>query len=290
MEGSSSLRLLHPITVFLFQAALTICAVGFTTPSSVIRLAMIPLILACMYAVRSDYLDSFPREVFASIVAGSTYSGFLQYLDIVILSQWSFDGHDPEIDVPKLQRRPITREKMSTLGDKTNKGADVTSVGDPPFSASFSAMNRRFQYGYFINSANRLIGTDHQVKNVPNYITSDPDFVPSRARFLLRKISIFCICYLALDLATVSANPPENNSQFRLEKIPFFRRLGEVNSDEIIQRLVASVANWAAAYCVMQCYMGAWAAFCVALGDDPKYWRPNFGPLSEGYTIRRFWG
>ena len=149
---------------------------------------------------------------------------------------------------------------------------------------------QRLQHGYFINSASRLIGTSLQVKNVPSYSTSNRGHIPSRTSFLRRKVLIFCICYTLLDLATSSAKPAENQIHYRLDKIPFFARLGDVTNEEIIRKLVGGVAYWTASYCTMQCYMGAWAFICVACGSDPKYWRPNFGPLSEGYTIRRFWG
>lgn len=261
---------------------------------------MIPLSLASIYAVSSDYLDSFPCRVLASIVVCTSYLTFLQYLDIVVLSQWSFDRQGPEVDILKqqlqlqLQRKQNTRKNKGTHlvdGAAASEHAEYASAGGPSFSASsFSVIKRRFQYGYFITSASRLIGTDYQVKNVPNYSTSDPDFIPNRAQFLLRKIWIFCICYIALDLATVSNQSEENASRFNTKKIPFFRRLGEVTDDEIVQRLTASMAHWAVVYCLLQCYMGAWAVLSVALKSDPKYWRPNFGPLSEGYTIRRFWG
>lgn len=276
-------KLLHPITVFLIQNAFTIFTIAFTSPSSTIRLALLPLSLASIYVIYPNYLDLLPRGVVASILAGSTFANVLQYVDLVILSRWSLDRKGPSA-VPE-QNKLVNGKKQITKGTTDTK--DDTS-GDPP--SPFSAIYQRFQYGYFINSASRLIGTNYQVKNVPEYLTSNPSYIPSRALFLRRKAFIFCVCYLLLDLATASAKAEENHIHYSLDRISFFHRIGEVSSEEIVRKLVGGVGYWTASYCTMQCYMGAWAMLCVVFGGDPKYWRPNFGSLSEGYTIRRFWG
>ena len=237
--------LLHPIIFYFVQNALTISTIAFTSPSSTIRFAILPLSLLCIYTIFPTYLDRLPRGVVASVVSGTTFANILQYIGLVVLTR---------------------------------------------LSCKQQGLYQRLQYGYFINSASRLIGTPLQVKNVPFYSTSDRAHIPSRTSFLLRKALIFSICYIVLDLATSSAKPAENHIHYSLNKIPCFTRWGDVTSEEIIRKLVGGIAYWTASYCTMQCYMGAWAFISVACGSDPKYWRPNFGPLSEGYTIRRFWG
>lgn len=171
-------------------------------------------------------------------------------------------------------------------------GAKKDEAGNGKSSSSLlESLYQRLRYGYFISSAPRLIGTKYQVKNVPPFKTSNPAYIPSRASFLLRKALTVCVCYLLLDLATSSAKPAENRILYSLDKIPFFSRLGDVSGKEISRKLVEGVGYWTASYCTMQqCYMGAWAFLCVVCGSDPAYWRPNFGSLSEGYTLRRFWG
>lgn len=276
----SSAKMLNPITVFLMHYALTAFALAFISPSLITRLAIFTLNLVCMYVIYSDYLDSLPSEGVAMLVSQLTFLNFLFYLDFVVLSRWSFDGHGPAIAAK--QKREIAGEKEST--------AVVRDAARSGPGSAFSAFYRRLRYGSFISSSTRLIGTNYQIKNVPNYVTSNPAYTPSRAAFVLRKTFIFCICYLVLDLATASAKTDENHIRYSLDKVPFFRRWGEVNREEIIRRLIEGVAFWTMTYCTLQCCLSAWETVCVIFGSDPEYWRPNFGPLSEAYTIRQFWG
>ena len=271
---------LHPITFFFIQNTSTIFILAFTRPYHPLRTALLPFSLIYMFLLFPIYLKTLHSGVLASIVSGTTYANFLSYLDLALLSQWSFENGGPA-NIPE----PTKSQQISSRNEII--GASKPKAKEHATSGSFV---QRLKYGYFVNSAARLIGTPQQVKNVPAYSTSRPSYIPSRGQFLLRKLTIFCTCYLALDLATSSADPTSNAVLFHPSKIPFLARWRDVTSDEVAQKLVGSVAYWAMSYCTIQCYMGAWAFICVACGDDPKYWRPYFGRLSEGYTIRRFWG
>lgn len=248
---------LHPASVFVAQNAFTVFAFSFTKRSSRVRHALLLVSLVGIYAVFPTYVDRLPTRVVASIVAGMTFANVLSYVDWILLCQWSYEG-----------------------GNVYQKGRSSSRLSD---------VYNRLRYGFFVNANPRLIGIE-PVKNTPAYKTSDPQYIPSRASFLVRKSIIVCACYVILDLATSITNAADNPTRYAVEKIPLFGRWGEVTREEIITKLIGGVGYWAASYCTIQCYMGAWAFLCVACGSDPQFWRPYFGPLSEGYTIRRFWG
>ena len=278
----------HPMTLFVLQHAFSIFAIAYTRPYHPIRLAVLPVTVAYLYLLFPAFIDKLHYRVLASIMYGTICANVLTYLDRVILSQWSFENGGPvsytnhgthEIsnrnnNTGVAQERAIAPANSKSSSSKTPKGTPLL----------------RLRYGYFISSAARLIGTPQQVKNVPAYWTSDPSRIPSRSDFLLRKLLIFCICYFVLDVATSSADPVKNSVLYDPKRIPLFSRWTTVDSEELIVKAVGGVGYWTASYCTMQCYMGLWAFLCVACGDDPRYWRPNFGSLSEGYTLRGFWG
>lgn len=272
--------LLHPITFFLIQNAFTISIIAFTRSYHPVRTALLPFYLSYTVLLFPTYLNTLHNVVLASIVSGTTYANLLSYLDRIILSQWSFENGGPA-NVPELTKSEQLLSRNEIIGTAEPK-ADHRITSE--------TILQRLRYGYFVNSAARLIGTPQQVKNVPPYSILNPSYIPSRGRFLLRKLAIFCVCYLVLDLATSSADPASNAVVFLPSKIPLFSRWRDVSADEVARKVVGGVAYWAMSYCTIQCHMGAWAFLCVMCGDDPKYWRPYFGHLSEAYTIRRFWG
>ncbi len=241
--------LLHPITLYFIQKSYIIYALAFH-PFLPTRLGFLILILICLYASYATYLDKFPRGVVASIVSGTTFADVLQYLDLVILSGWSFDDDGAPVVVEGQTRYPSGAANAEADGTKKAKAASAKR------SASLlSDLYQRLQYECFISSAPRLIDTKHQVENVPPYKTSNQTYIPSRTSFLLRNALTICVCYLPLDLATSTTKPAENHISYNLDKIPFFSRLGDVDGAEISKKLAEGAGYWTASYCTMQCYM-----------------------------------
>ena len=279
----------HPIAAYVVQNLLTITIIAFTPPYHPLRIAVVPVTLVYIYLTLPTYLAKLHYRVLASIVSGTTFSNVLTYIDRVVLAQWSFDDGGPPPATKDLTAKQIaSRDEITSA-----TGNELTSHSDtePPAASSPTVGSwRRLRYGYFINSAARLVGTPFQVKSVPAYRTSQPLHIPSRSEFLLRKFFIFCFCYLVLDLATSSADTAANPVTYHPAKIPLFSRWNDVTNEEVVRKTIGGVAYWVASYCTMQCYMGAWAFLSVACGDEPKYWRPNFGSLSDVYILRRFLG
>ena len=177
--------LLHPLPVYLFQIILVSSILAFTSPSSPTRLAALPLQVTCVAVVISVALDRTDRIFEASYFAGSGIICLLQYIDTTLLSRWSF------------QTGSIATKSTTDSGSSSSKG-NVPSRG---------SIWDRLLFGYRTIFSYRSIGTSAEVKDVPPCSTTDPQYVPSRAQFLLHKIAIFLVCYTILDLAT--SGPPQ---------------------------------------------------------------------------------
>ena len=278
----------HPVTLLAVQNVMTIITIAYTQPYHPIRLAILLFILAYTYLLFPTFLHKLEHRALASILCGTIFANILSYVDRVLLSQWSFENGGP-VSPSDLQTKQVS-SRNKIIGVAQDQAISPTQSESLSVNTFNGTLWQRLQYGYFISSAARLIGTPHQVKNVPAYWTSDPSRTPSPVEFLLRKLLIFCVCYFVLDVATSSADPVHNRVLYDVAKIPLFSRWAAVDSEELIRKTVGGVGYWTASYCTIQCYMGMWAFMCVACGDEPQYWRPNFGSLTEGCTLRGFWG
>ena len=276
-SGSATSPLLHPAVVYLFETITVACILGFTTPSSPVRLAALPLLVACVAIVIPTALDRTGRIFWASYFTGSGITCLLQYIETALLSHWSFETRSSSL-VPR-----DLSAKATTNGGTNGKEGNTTSRG---------IVGDRLRFGYRAVFSYRNIGAPDEVKNVPRFSTKDPQYVPSRRRFLLHKLLIILVCYTILDLATSAPQQADVNAiNFSARKVPFFRRLGTVSGEDLIVRVATTLGLWVSLYCVIQAGTNFYAFLCVGLGiDERKDWPPSFGSLKEAYSVRRFWG
>jgi hypothetical protein len=93
-----------------------------------------------------------------------------------------------------------------------------------------------------------------------------------------------------LDLFGLFSDPTTNAASFSPEMIPFFARLDQVSSQEVIRRLVTTLGVGFGVYCVELGVHSIVAFLDVGLGiSEVQQWRPLFGSLKDAYTVRRFW-
>ena len=276
----SEMTFLLPLAYLAAQKLIIILFLAFTPPTSMIRAAFFPLLIIGNYYLVPSYTLYISRSAWIGFLAAVVLTGPLDYLEKLLLSQWSFQDYGPSAELRK-------RVDMEAAVGAEREGWTTTQIA---LIQSEKKTWERLKFGTWVCISNRYIASPYQVRNVPVYSTADPIFVPTRCAFLLREGSTSLICYLLIDLM-VRCNRPERNSSIYAEKyVPFFTRVGDLRVNEILERIGTTVGYWTGVYCSLQVYYSVISFVAVASGlTSPRDRRPVFGPLSNAYTIRRFW-
>ena len=268
-----------PISPFIYlpiQLSLIASLIAFSSPTSFLRPCLLPILVICNYALLSTYSSHITRTPWIAFVSGATLGQLLDYIEKLLLSQWSYEHYGPKTQT-------VITHKAEKGWDSINFSSRQSKLGDTILD--------RLKFGFWAASSNRYIASPYQSRNVPPYPYSDPSFVPTRSNFLLKKAAILVVCYFTIDLLAQGDQPDKNPILYGANRVCFFTRLDDVTMEEFIMRTITSVFYWVAGYFVVQGYYTGLAWLSVASGfDRPELWRPNFGPLSQVYTIRGFWG
>ncbi|KAG9237505.1 hypothetical protein BJ875DRAFT_453617 [Amylocarpus encephaloides] len=155
-------------------------------------------------------------------------------------------------------------------------------------SPKFLKMSGFQAFDYLIIN-HRNIGTPYAVRNIPTFSSSNPSYIPSRSKFLLRKFITIFAAYLTLDLMT--CQPAPDPGLYSRHQEFFFTRLNEVTWAEIRFRLLTNLNLWASTFLLIQ-YIYAIVA-CVCVGSflyEPRDFPPLIGSLEHCYTVRNHWG
>ena len=278
--------LLHPISLVISQVLLTALAISFTRPSSLIRPAGLPLVITAAWLIAAICLQRIPRMSLASIVAGNGPAYLLRYIDLVLLSKWSYETGGPTalLDPP----RPKQERRGNAVVSSSSSSSDGRTKSGLP-GTIFS----RLRFGLNMTLSSRFTNTPWEVKNVPPFSASDRNYVPSRSAFLRHNAVVSLICYLVVDFFSLAGQSPESNAvTFASQRVPFFTRLGEIEGEQLAIRIIASLTLWLNIYCITRMGYSILAVVAVGTGfsREVSAWRPPFGRLAEAYTVRRFWG
>ncbi|OCL14832.1 putative toxin biosynthesis protein [Glonium stellatum] len=276
-DSLSDPSLVHPALLATFGIFTLSFLVGFTSHSSLLRPAALPIILSCVYLITSNS-HLYMRDYWSGMLGGISCTYLLQYLDLCLLSQWDFTCNGPAKCTPS----PV----VSPDGRATN--VDGTIVSDP--SKSRGSFWPRLHFGLSSTFSYRHVNKPYESRNTPTFDEHRPGYVPCRANFLIKSAIIAGSCYLFVDL--VSAAPPENNAtRFGPGHVSIFGRIQDVTLQELTIRAFSTMTMWISSYCVLQCIYNAMSIVAVGSSLSPvKSWRPAFGSPLEAYTIRRFWG
>jgi hypothetical protein len=255
------------ISAGILQLSAIVLLLGFTSPSSFFRPAALPVLISCTYIIVVNSKDV-TISSWAALLAAFALCFFLQYFEMALLSKWSFEAKGP------------SSQKSASNGN---------AKGIPPNREGMFL--QRIKFGFDSMCSFRDIGTAYEVKGVPPFSSKDPKYVPTRKQILLKSILKFYICYLVIDLIESAPKPPNAGELYAAKNIPVFTRLDEISLEEIIQRIVGSAVWWVVLYCVLSVIQALLCIIFVGSGlNGAEEWRPLMGPLSEGYTVRGFWG
>ena len=260
----------HPLFLDIIQITTTALVVGFTTANSCVRLLALPLVLGIPWYVLPRCRERVQGDIWSGIIGSTSVFHCLTYVDLALRSKWCFESHGPSVPVYSAQ---------SSRQVKQASNAGRSTLADRLYFGFSSALNAR------------MIGTPWQVKGVPPFLTKDNTFVPTRSQFLLRTCLRLLTAYLVLDLLTAWGDLDKNPVIYSPDLIPLFRRVGEVTVEQLVIRLITTIALWTSIYCIMTILYSVVSLIAV-LSDasEARSWPPVYGSLSNAYTIRRFWG
>ncbi|KAI1460936.1 membrane bound O-acyl transferase family-domain-containing protein [Annulohypoxylon moriforme] len=250
----------YPLFDSLSVAFLTGSIIGFTSESSLLRIASIPIIGSLTWHCLLTCPRYIARSSWASAVGGYTLSLFTHYLDVAVLSRWSF-GNWGQSTAPSAS---------SKSGLKPSHQSEVVS---------------RMKFGFSMIFSWRFINTPYQARNIPPL---EEELRSSKARFLTHTAFTIAACYLLLDVMDSSSDKvPEFYS---IDKISLLSRIQEVSIEELIMRFFAAVGLGVGLVSFQRGVYNIVAFFCVAIGlSTPVDWPPFNGPVSEVSNLRYFW-
>ena len=278
MANPSLVLFTHALLPHLLQIVIGGLTIGFTAPSSPLRLATLFLLLLVPWRMDKPWSDVVQYDLFASFIAANGVAYAFQYLNTALITSWDFQHAGPSTPDPYLLLRSDAAEKLDQ-----SKGTQ-----DGPKSWRIW---ERLRFGYNAMTDFRRVDTPWEARNVPPFSYSNPDYVPTKSRFLMQRAANVIASYFILDLMKLRADTSMNATLFSPEMVPIFRRLDSVKVQELALRLAITVFTWISSVCVLTALSSILAIASVGTGlTEPRAWRPVFGSLSSAYSLRRLWG
>lgn len=268
----------HPLTIAVFLVCHCAVMIGFTSPDSLLRLASLPLQpLVASLLFRTEVMSRWGTGT-NTLVASFILSMPLQYLDLVLLSKWSFANQGPT--------RFSRSDKRHIKSGTAKEGAPASKDMARPDS-----IWSRLRFGLATTVSTRHLNTPYEARNCPHFSEKDKNYTPSRSSYLLKTLGIVVVTSFAVDFFFAINGLEGATISISTAKIPFFSRLNAVTLPEIIERLVISGLSFINTYLIVQAGYGLAGLLAVGSGiSNVRDFRPVVGDISLGYTIRKFWG
>lgn len=254
------------------MGVLSIIVIGFTPSSSLLRVALLPVLSAMTWHCIQTCTRDISRGPWAGTVAGYAFALLMHYVDIAVLSRWAFELQGPE--------RNLLTGAVRVPSTKPAGRSD----GDDPLRSELIA---RLKFGLSVFCSMRFINTPHQPKTLPRL---SEELLQSRARFLVHTAVRILFCYLFLDLIGSMSDSDVPARFYTLDKVSLLTRLHEVTLEEMVMRFGAAFASGASSICIQGGLYHIMAFLTVATGlQSPEDWPPYSGPISRAYSVRNFW-
>lgn len=257
---------------WLLVQATTGLAIAYTSPNdTVLRSAAIAAIIALGVVVQLDTLVPGRQLSFVGPMAAMNWVNVLNGIELLVLSRVSYPAQI-EWEQQKVKKT-------------TENNASGTSSGPVTHMS-------RFSWAFWTPYNYRRVQTPWQIKRLPCFKSSDPEFVPSRAEFLRRCTAKVLICGLLVALFTVDLQYPGLEEQLMIlwggdggagDVVSPARRL-LVQTSFMISFLVLTRSVIVGIYSTMALVM-------VTLSiTEPALWPPISGSIFDAWSIARLWG
>jgi len=102
----------------------------------------------------------------------------------------------------------------------------------------------RNAFGSDVSGLFRGVGTSFEIKDVPHFSKSDPQYVPSPAAFVAQKLFTVVAYYYVHEYAAVEPRFALNHDLLLPSRVPFFARLSGVSQEEVFIRVIVAVTCW----------------------------------------------
>ncbi|PYI08300.1 hypothetical protein BO78DRAFT_405792 [Aspergillus sclerotiicarbonarius CBS 121057] len=252
---------LNPLSSIGLQTAVVVTTIGFTSARSALRPGALLFVGLCTCHCISTALQYSVRTPWASLAGGYSVMLLLHFVDIGLLTRWEFPTDNRHDTTPADSSRATSRETSSP------------SCAD------------RLRFGIWTALNARCIGTPDQVRNIYR------SYNKGRAAFLLRAAGFVLLSYVGLDVLG-SMGDPEVGSRFLVaSRVPIFRRLSEVTTEEVIIRIFSTLSAAIGLVCSQGGFYNLFAFTGVLFGfSEPQDWPFFYGSLSDACSLRRVWG
>lgn len=264
------------ILYYFLQEITIILTIAFTSANSPLRLALLPILILIAHPIILSCSKTISRSVWAGIIGGFIISSIFLYVETALLSKWDFEAQGPTSD-PSTGHSPIKHKKEKRESCYSFKGDDT--------------IRERLKFGYAVTTNDRNVNTPWQVKGTPQY-SSDPSYIPSRTSFILYRLLTITTITLIVDLLSQQESTLEENSvRFSTDKVQIFTGTGEnLEPAQILFRFITVLVYWFSLAIIIEAYFNIWSVPSVLLHTKSvQEYRPNFGSVTEAYTIRQFW-
>jgi hypothetical protein len=259
--------------MLLFAFSLPVLPLIFTPPSSPLRMATIPLlaVIIISYLQTADLYIS--NKSFIAMSSGPTTLLLFSSIDYLVLQRLHLTADGTE----KTLQLGFISESIERKGEGIHhylrKAYDV----------------RVWEWAYQVIFSYRAIGTPRQVKHMPQWSKTDPEYAPSRGMFLLQRGSTVLGTYLVLDF--LNSQPAPDLAPFSAIKAGQFSGLSGQNIEDLLTRMISTAVFWTSLRLTIALIYNSFSLLLVALMiDSPKDWPPYFGSILSAYSIRQFWG
>jgi len=155
------------MSLIVLQISLNAFVVALTSPSSLFRLAFLPVIIICVQQTLPNCLEATGRVLWAALMGAHSISFLFQYIDTALLSKWTVEAAGPT----------KSRDGRRTQGY-------IPGSDEPNSSVYENTTWGRLRLGYYAAVSTRNVGSSFEVSGVPHFSTKDPSYIPSRGIFI----------------------------------------------------------------------------------------------------------
>ncbi|KAE8155271.1 membrane bound O-acyl transferase family-domain-containing protein [Aspergillus avenaceus] len=243
--------------------------VALTPSQSAVRPAAVAIVIAIAWSFQNHVAQSFADTRVTGPLAAMCWVSVLNAIDMLVLSRVSY-----EAQVEWERKRPDSKAMKNTP-----QNASL-------LSRLLWSQNIAFNY--------RRINTPWQIARLPVFDESNPQYVPSRVRFVLKAALKACIAFTLLHLCTIEPDDPRlagylaELSDSKTVLTPWLE--GVTGRRMLVQALFTTSFGIVCRSAIVGMYSLAGAVAVALRLYDPVEWPPIANSLTEAWSLGRLWG